>query len=77
MLSNLPGGQQSLKSLKHTRHMLAVCAMPSGQTANRPVAAVSDAQKTFALMKTLAGNWQGSVTRSMNTGGPAAVQADV
>lgn len=42
--------------------VLSACVVASGQSASQPVAAVSDAQKTFALMKTLAGNWQGSVT---------------
>lgn len=42
--------------------MLAVCAIASAQSANQPVAAPPNAQKTFALMKTLAGNWQGLVT---------------
>ena len=42
--------------------MLTACAVAFGQSAKQSVAAVSDVQKTFALIKTLAGNWQGSIT---------------
>ena len=41
--------------------LLAVCAAANAQTTAKPVA-VSDAQKSFDLMKTLAGNWQGPIT---------------
>jgi len=42
--------------------MLSLWAAASGQPAQQPAAAVSDAQKSFAVLKTLAGNWQGSIT---------------
>ncbi len=41
--------------------MLALCAVTYGQTPAKP-AAPSDAQKAFDLMKTLAGNWTGTIT---------------
>jgi hypothetical protein len=41
--------------------MLSVCALAHGQTSDKPIAA-SDAQKSFDLMKTLAGNWKGPIT---------------
>ena len=41
--------------------MLSVCAVAFGQSSDKPVAS-SDAQKSFDLMKTLAGTWQGAVT---------------
>ena len=41
--------------------MLSVCAVALGQSSDKPVAS-SDAQKSFDLMKTLAGTWQGPIT---------------
>jgi hypothetical protein len=41
--------------------VLTVCAVAYGQSPVQPVDR-SDAQKSFDLMKTLAGNWQGAVT---------------
>ena len=41
--------------------MLSVCALAYGQSSGKPVVS-SESQKPFDLMKTLAGNWQGSVT---------------
>ncbi len=41
--------------------MLSVCAVALGQSSDKP-AAGSDAQKSFDLMKTLAGTWQGPIT---------------
>jgi hypothetical protein len=41
--------------------ILAACAVASAQSPGKPVA-ISDAQKAFDLMKTLAGKWQGPVT---------------
>src|ERR1051326_3764489 len=41
--------------------ILIVCAVAQGQSSDKPVAS-SDAQKTFDLLKTLAGTWQGPVT---------------
>jgi hypothetical protein len=41
--------------------MLALCAVTYAQTPGKPVAG-SEAQKTFDLMKSLAGGWVGSVT---------------
>lgn len=41
--------------------MLTVCPVTYGQPPGK-AAAISDAQKNFELMKTLAGEWQGSVT---------------
>ena len=41
--------------------LLNACAVMYGQSATQP-APVSDAQKTFDTMKTLAGTWQGTVT---------------
>ena len=41
--------------------MLSVCALAYGQSADKPVA-TSDGQNSFDLLKTLAGNWKGSVT---------------
>lgn len=41
--------------------MLTLCSVTYGQLPGR-AAAISDAQKNFDLMKTLAGTWQGSVT---------------
>ena len=41
--------------------MLSVCAFAHGQSSAKPVAS-SDAQKSFDLMKTLAGTWQGQIT---------------
>jgi hypothetical protein len=41
--------------------MLTVCAVAHAQSSGKPVA-ISDAQKAFDLMKTLAGNWQGPAT---------------
>ncbi|MGD0801267.1 MAG: hypothetical protein ABR906_08130 [Terracidiphilus sp.] len=41
--------------------MLSVCALAHGQSSDKP-AATSDAQKSFDLLKTLAGNWKGAIT---------------
>ena len=41
--------------------MLSVCALTHGQSSAKPVAG-SDAQRSFDLLKTLAGNWKGPVT---------------
>ena len=41
--------------------MLSVCAVAHGQSADKPVAS-SDAQRSFDLMKTLAGTWKGPIT---------------
>jgi hypothetical protein len=41
--------------------MLTACAVADAQSADKP-AAISDAQRGFDLMKTLAGNWQGPIT---------------
>ncbi len=41
--------------------MLSVCALAQGQSATKPIA-VSDAQKSLDLMKTLAGTWKGAIT---------------
>jgi hypothetical protein len=41
--------------------MLSVCAVASGQSSDKPVVS-SDSQKSFDLMKTLAGNWKGPIT---------------
>src|ERR1019366_980529 len=41
--------------------MLSVCALAHGQSSAKPVAS-SDAQRSFDLMKTLAGNWKGPIT---------------
>lgn len=41
--------------------MLSVCALGHGQSFAKPDAS-SDAQKSFDLMKTLAGNWKGPIT---------------
>jgi hypothetical protein len=41
--------------------VLTVCSVTYGQPPS-PVAAISDAQQNFELMKTLAGTWQGSIT---------------
>lgn len=41
--------------------MLTACAAAYAQSPGKPVA-ISDGQKAFDLMKTLAGNWQGPVT---------------
>jgi hypothetical protein len=41
--------------------MLSVCALAHGQSAAKP-AASSDAQKSFDLLKTLAGTWKGPIT---------------
>jgi hypothetical protein len=41
--------------------ILSVCAVALGQSSDKPVAS-SDAQKSFGLLKTLAGSWKGSVT---------------
>ena len=41
--------------------MLSVCALAHGQSTAKPVVS-SDAQRSFDLMKTLAGSWKGSVT---------------
>lgn len=41
--------------------MLVTCVMAHGQSLGES-AASSDGQASFALMKTLAGNWQGSIT---------------
>jgi outer membrane lipoprotein-sorting protein len=41
--------------------MLSVCALAHGQSSAKPVAS-SDAQKSFDLMKTLAGTWKGPIT---------------
>ncbi len=41
--------------------ILSVCAVAYAQSPGKPVA-ISDAQKAFDLMKTLAGNWQGPIT---------------
>ena len=52
--------------MKSLRFMLLIvtltaCATSYAQSPDKP-AAISDAQKAFDLMKTLAGNWQGPVT---------------
>ena len=41
--------------------MLSVCALAHGQSSAKPVAS-SDAQKSFDLLKTLAGTWKGPIT---------------
>lgn len=41
--------------------LLGVCAVAHGQTTGIPVAS-SDAQKSFDLLKSLAGNWKGAIT---------------
>jgi hypothetical protein len=41
--------------------MLSVCALAHGQSSAKPVAS-SDAQRSFDLMKTLAGTWKGPIT---------------
>lgn len=41
--------------------MLAVCVVAYGQSSGKPVA-ISDAQASFDLIRTLAGTWQGSIT---------------
>jgi hypothetical protein len=41
--------------------MLSVCAVALGQSSDKAVAS-SDAQKSFDMMKTLGGTWQGAVT---------------
>jgi len=41
--------------------ILSVCALAHGQSSGEPVAG-SDAQRSFELLKTLAGTWKGSVT---------------
>jgi hypothetical protein len=41
--------------------MLSVCALSYGQSSAKPVAS-SDAQKSFDLLKTLAGSWKGAIT---------------
>ena len=41
--------------------MLGVCALAHGQPSAKPVAS-SDAQRSFDLLKTLAGTWKGSIT---------------
>jgi hypothetical protein len=41
--------------------MLTACAVAYAQSPDKPVA-ISDAQRGFDLMKTLAGNWQGPIT---------------
>jgi hypothetical protein len=51
--------------------MLTVRAVTYGQSPGT-AAAISDAQKNFAQMKTLAGTWQGS-ERLRNRGSPSRV----
>jgi phage tail protein X len=41
--------------------MLSVCALAHGQSSAKPVAS-SDAQRSFDLLKTLAGTWKGPIT---------------
>ncbi len=41
--------------------LLTLCAVACAQSPGKP-ASVSDAQKTFDTMKSLAGTWQGSIT---------------
>jgi hypothetical protein len=41
--------------------MLSACAVAHGQSSDKPVAS-SDAQKSFDLLKTLAGTWKGPIT---------------
>ena len=41
--------------------LLSVCALAHGQSSDKPVAS-SDAQRSFDLLKTLAGNWKGPIT---------------
>jgi hypothetical protein len=41
--------------------LLTACAVAYAQSPDKPVA-ISDAQRGFDLMKTLAGNWQGPIT---------------
>ena len=41
--------------------MLSVCALAHGQSSAKPVPS-SDAQKSFDLLKTLAGTWKGPIT---------------
>jgi hypothetical protein len=40
---------------------LSVCALAYGQSADKPVTS-SDAQRSFDLLKTLAGTWTGAIT---------------
>jgi hypothetical protein len=59
--------------------MLTVCAVAHGQSTDKPVAS-SDAQNSFALMKTLAGTWQGPVTTdnpAMSTDKPMSLSIRV
>ena len=44
-----------------TIFMLGVCIAAYGQSADKPVAS-SDAQRSFDLLKTLAGTWEGAIT---------------
>ncbi len=41
--------------------ILSVCSLAHGQSSAKPVAS-SDTQRSFQLLKTLAGTWKGSVT---------------
>jgi len=41
--------------------ILSVCAFAHGQSSAKPVAS-SDGQRSFDLLKTLAGNWKGAIT---------------
>jgi phage tail protein X len=41
--------------------LLSVCALALGQSSAKPVAS-SDAQRSFDLLKTLAGSWKGAIT---------------
>ena len=41
--------------------VLSVCALAYGQSADNPVA-TSDAERSFDLLKTLAGTWTGAIT---------------
>ena len=46
--------------------MLSVCALAHGQSSDKAVAR-SDAQRSFDLLKTLAGDWKGPVTTDSPT----------
>gem|GEM_PF-6343965 len=57
---SLPGAIMKLLSLVSII-ILSVCTAALGQSSPNPVAS-SDAQKSFDLIKTLAGNWRGPIT---------------
>lgn len=59
--------------------MFSVCVLAHPQTPDKPVAS-SDAQKSFDLMKTLAGKWTGKITTDyppMSTDQPMALSIRV